>query len=305
MFRTLCRHFLPNRLDSICKRAARRGEKNILLCWNRGLGDIPLGLYAIVHRIRHWIPDAAVTFLIRENLQEGFSLLQGVQTIAAPDWKRGEPYDVEKTLSAIGRSPSEFDIVIPWPTPTDWVRWQRGTLVPRLTWDESHDGLCKRFDLPHGFTYIGIQLSCETDYGLWRNWPVQRWREFFDELKKFPLLRPILFGIKREETFESGQVIDLRGQTSLLEALSIIKNRCRYLIALDSGLLSMSYYLDALFPLQIISLWADPDHGILKQNVPSPNPLLIHRPLIGQRRDLSSISAQEVLQSIIGAHESN
>ena len=32
-----------------------------MLFWNRGLGDIALGLYAIVHRIRESIPDAKIT----------------------------------------------------------------------------------------------------------------------------------------------------------------------------------------------------------------------------------------------------
>jgi ADP-heptose:LPS heptosyltransferase len=94
------------------------------------------------------------------------------------------------------------------------------------------------------------------------------------------------------------RIIDLRGKTSLFELLSIIKNRCRYLIAPDSGILSMVYYLDTAFPLQIISLWADPKHGILKQNVASPNPLLIHRPLIGAHRDLSTVSADDVLNHL-------
>src|SRR5690606_13529270 len=99
---------------------------------NRGLGDIALGLYAIVQRIRFWIPHAEIVFLVRKNLMDGFSLLDGVDAIAAPDWTRGEPYDVYATLKALGRDAKEFDWVIPWPSPTDWVRWQRGYLVPRL-----------------------------------------------------------------------------------------------------------------------------------------------------------------------------
>jgi ADP-heptose:LPS heptosyltransferase len=59
-------------LDWKLKKMASRGERKILLAWNRGLGDIALGLYAIIQRIREFIPDAEITFLIRENLQEGF-----------------------------------------------------------------------------------------------------------------------------------------------------------------------------------------------------------------------------------------
>lgn len=298
MFRTVKRLFFPNHLDWLCKRAKRRQSKRLLLAWNRGLGDIALGLYAIVHRIRYWIPDAEISFLIRANLQEGFSLLEGVQTILAPSWVRGEPYDVNQTLVGLGRSPEEFDLIIAWPNPTEWVSWQYGQLVPRLTWKSVHEELYKKFDLPSHFTYIGVQTTAETHYGLWRNWPQNRWSELFEKLRASDSMRVILFGLGTESKFPSDRVIDLRGKTSLFELISIIKNRCRYLIAPDSGILSMVYYLDAAFPLQIISLWADPKHGILKQNVASPNPLLIHRPLIGAHRDLSTISADDVLNHL-------
>ena len=295
MFRTFSRLFLPNRLDWLCRLARRRHHRRILLAWNRGLGDIALGLYAIVSRIRYWIPDAKITFLIRENLQEGFSLLPDVGTIVAPDWKRGEPYDVKETLQKLGRDRKDFDLIIPWPNPTDWVNWQYGQLVPRLVWNSSYDELWKKFNLPDGLTYIGAQVVAETNYGLWRNWPQERWAELFEKLERIEKVRVVLFGYGDQPRLSSHQIIDLRGRTSLFEMLSIIKNRCRFLIVPDSGILSMAYYLDAAFPLQVLSLWADSKHGVLKQNVASPNPLLVHRPIIGARRDLSSISADEVL----------
>jgi ADP-heptose:LPS heptosyltransferase len=298
VFRTLARLCLPNPLDRICKRALHKGQKKFLLAWNRGLGDIALGLYAIVHRIREKLPDADITFLIRENLQEGFSLLEGVNVMVASGWKRGEPYDVNQTLLSMGRSPGEFDVIIPWPNPTEWVPWQRGTLVPKLAWKKEYNELYRKFDLPDGLHYIAAQVSAETHYGLWRNWPLKRWQELFEELEGRKETRVILFGFGDVPRFESKQVIDLRGQTTLFELLSIIVNRCRTLIAPDSGILSMAYYLDVAFPLRVISLWADRNHGILKQNVPSPNPLLLHRPLFGERRDLSTVSAKNVLQVI-------
>src|SRR6185295_85660 len=90
-------------------------------------------------------------------------------------------------------------------------------------------------------------------------------------------------------------------KTTLFQLLSIVKNRCKAAILPDSGILSMIYYLDTAFPIQIVSLWADPDHGILKQGVPSPNPELKHFPLIGENRDLSSLSMQKVLDCIFPA----
>jgi UDP-N-acetylglucosamine/UDP-N-acetylgalactosamine diphosphorylase len=60
----------------------------------------------------------------------------------------------------------------------------------------------------------------------------------------------------------------------------------------------MIYYLDEAFPIRLITLWADPNHGILKQNVPSPNPKLIHSPLIGKKRDLSTVSVNQVMDAL-------
>jgi UDP-N-acetylglucosamine pyrophosphorylase len=92
-------------------------------------------------------------------------------------------------------------------------------------------------------------------------------------------------------------LIDLRGKTTLFELLSIIQHRCSALVLPDSGILSMAYYLDVSFPIRVVSLWADPRHGILKQNVSSPNPQLVHIPLVGEHRDLSTVSADQVVEA--------
>lgn len=295
MFRTIARLFLPNPLDWKLKRC--RGKK-ILLGWNRGLGDIALGLYAIVHRIREFIPDAQITFLIRENLQEGFSMLGGVKTLVAPGWKRGEKINVKRALHLLKIDPKSFDLILENPSPTDWVAWQRGHLVPRLKWNPIHETLWKKFDLPEGMTYIGVQVVAETNYGLWRNWPLAKWEELFERLSRWENVRILLFGFGDTPIFSHPHVIDLRGKTTLFELLSIVQHKCHSLILPDSGILSMVYYLDVSFPIQIISLWADPSHGILKQAVSSPNPQLCHHPLIASFRDLSTLAVETVLDLI-------
>ncbi len=277
MFRTLKRKLFPNPLDTMLKKTARKGGKKILLGWNRGLGDIALGLYAIVQRIREWIPDAEITFVTRENLRDGFSLLEGVKTIVLPNLKRGEETDFTPF--------SGYDLVIKKPNPTEWVAWQRGKVVPRL----KYKPVSLPFSLPK--KCIGVQLVAETNYGLWRNWPLARWEELFEMLPQETFL---LFGFGNEPKIERKNVIDLRGKTDLFQLLSVIKNHCDALILPDSGILSMAYYLEENFPLKIISLWGDPNHGILKQAVASPNSQLIHIPLVAPKRDLSQISAKEV-----------
>lgn len=297
MFRTLARLFLPNPFDWMLKRTAKKGGRRILLGWNRGLGDIALGLYAMVQRIRETIPEAEITFLVRENLQDGFSMLAGVKTIAAPNWKRGEKCNVKRALHLAGSDPNAFDLIVENPSPTDWVRWQRGKVVPKLKWDPKQEDLWKKFALPPGVC-IGVQVVAETNYGLWRNWPRERWNELFDRLEKMAGVKVLLFGFGEEPQFDHSHVIDLRGKTTLFELLSIIKNRCQFLILPDSGISSMTYYLDESFPIHLISLWADPNHGILKQGVPSPNPQLVHTPLIGKGRDLSAVSVDAVMEQL-------
>lgn len=292
MFRKFSRLFMPNRLDWLC----RRRPKKVLLGWNRGLGDIPLGLFAIVHRIKTFNPDAEITFLIRQNLQEGFSLFPEVKILVAPNWKRGEEYDIKETLRSLGKSSEEFDLIIPYPKPADWVYWQYGKLTPKLAWNYEYDALWKKFQLP-AEKAIAVHVHAETEYALWRNWPEERLREFLELVQGNPV---ILLGLNNSPHFSGEKIFDLRGKTSLLETLSIIKNCCRVLIAPDSGILSTIYYLDVPFPLRICSLWADPRHGVLKQNVPSPNPQLVHIPLIASHRNLSTLSAIEVRIKCVG-----
>lgn len=272
-----------------------RGGRKILLAWNRGLGDIPLGLYAIIQRIREFIPDAEITFLIRENLREGFSMLDGLSILVAPGWKRGEKISVQETLHQLKIDPKNFDCIIEKPSPTDWVSWQRGKVTPRLNWRGDHDSLWEKFHLPEGYTYIAVQVAAETNYGLWRNWPNSHWHDLFARLEVMQNIKVILFGFGSEPPFAYKNIIDLRGKTTLFELLSIVKHRCKAALLPDSGILSMIYYLDEQFPLKLLSFWADSNHGILKQAVASPNRLLSHHPLIGSYKDLSTVSVSSVM----------
>lgn len=272
------------------RRMARKGGRRILLGWNRGLGDIPLGLYAMVERIRERVSDAEITFVTRDNLVEGFSLLERVKVIGVPDWKRGEPYSIDPALKR------QFDLVIEWPRPTDWVSWQLSKVVPRLKWDPKNDSLYEKFGLSDKEVYVGVQVVTETQHGPWRNWPLERWEELFDRLEKMGV-KVILFGYGDQPQFQRKNIVDLRGKTTLLELLSILQFRVSALVLPDSGIASIAYYLDVSFPIQMVTLWADPQ-GILKQDVHSPNPQLIHTPLIASQRDLSLIKVGDVMRQL-------
>jgi UDP-N-acetylglucosamine/UDP-N-acetylgalactosamine diphosphorylase len=199
------------------------------------------------------------------------------------------------SLRQLGIDPQSFDLIIADPSPTDWVRWQRGKVTPRLSWDPKHDNLWEKFNLPNGLIYIGVQAVIETTYGSWRNWPLNHLKQLLDRLESFPHVRVILFGADEQTKFPHKNLIDLRGKTTLFEMLSIIRHRCHHMILPDSGVLSMVYYLDLQFPIHVISFWGDPNHGILKQAVASPNLQLVHHPLVGELRDLSSVSVDTVM----------
>lgn len=284
--------------DRLVKNAARENKKRFLLCWNRGLGDIPLGLYSLVHRIREFIPDAKITFLTRSDLFLGFNLLDQVEVFVDPSWKRGEAFDLKKSLASLQRNPDAFDIIIEKPDPTRWVKWQLGRVTPKLNWSEKYDVLSKRFGLDHKQKYIAIHIQTETQYNYEKNWPFAYWQECLQQLITALGITPILFGFAKKSVFLQEKVIDLRGETTLLEMLSIIKNHCSYLLAPDSGVLSMTYYLNSPFPLNVVSLWADPKQGILKQRVQSPNPLLRHIPLIAKHEDIGNISVRQVMKTL-------
>lgn len=301
MFRTFRRKFLPNPFNAMIRKVAKKKGKKILLVWNRGLGDIALGLYAMVLKIREIIFDAEITFLTRQDLLEGFSLLENVNTIIDPQMQRGIKYDVSNAFNRLNLDLKSFDLIIEKPSPSDWVTWQRGKITPKLKFSSSFLFLHERFQFSEEYTYIAVQPVIETTYGTWRNWPLSSWMDLLDRLEKFPKVKVVLVGSQKLGDFPQKNIIDLRGQTTLFELLSLICQKFDKMILQDSGILSMAYYLDYRFPIELISLWADPNHGILKQNVASPNLDLQHFPCIAPVKDLSTLSVDVVMDKIFNS----
>jgi ADP-heptose:LPS heptosyltransferase len=295
VFRRLIRLLRPNPLDTLLRRAKRAGHGRFLLFWNRGLGDVPLGLYAINYRIRTFIPAARIAYITRSDLADAFAMLDGVQTIVAADWRRYEPVDTAATLRQLGISSADFDVLVESPDPTYWVRWQLGKLVPRLTWPRRWSGAAEPLGVK-GRGFVAMHVHSETRYGYEKNAPLSTWQALATGLAPRPVA---LLGFKRDEAFAGmDHVIDLRGRTTLVQLLDFVLHQCSALIAPDSGILSLLYYVERAAPLSIVSLWSDPRQGILKQNVASPNPLLRHTPLIAPDRDLRRVGPSSILASL-------
>lgn len=300
LIRWLLRRALGNEFDRLLGRAAKRGHRRFLIYWNRGLGDIALGLYTLFQRIRTFVPNAEITVITRKDLAEPFQLLESINTVVDPELTRGRssPREVFRRLD-IKRK--DFDIVLDDPDPTEWLPWQLGIITPRLKWKPEYDALCKKFALQkNGEICIAVHVNSETNqyYGYAKNWPADYWQTLFNQIGAHHTVRFVLFGFVQQDVFLSPAVTDLRGKTSVLEMISVIRNHCDILIAPDSGILSMVYYLDCFFPITVISLWSDPRQGVLRQAVASPNSGLRHYPLIGENEDVTRISVTEVVRIV-------
>lgn len=289
----------PNPFFQLLKTAKVENKSRFLILWNRGLGDIPLGLYALVSKIKEQLPKAEITFVTRQDLAEGFKLLDGVHTYVHPNLKRSTAKSLGKLMEDLGLFPSDYDYMIEKIDADRWLSWQIGEITPKLSWDNAYDLLSEKFGLK-GQNYIGVHVSSETDkfYGYDKNWPKGHFEKLFQEIKIYKDYKILLFGFEKNETFPGDHIIDLRGQTKLLEVLSLMKNQCSHFIAPDSGLLSFSYYINTAFPIKMVSLWSDPKQGVLRQKVASPNPLYKHTPLVGLKGDVKNISVQEVLKAL-------
>ncbi len=300
MITNLLKKLRGNEFDRLLKKAVKDDKRKFLVVWNRGLGDIALGLYALVQRIKNFIPDAQITFITRKELEDAFHLLGDADVISVPWWQRGTPVDVKDSLKRLNIKGTDYDILFEKINPTKWLSWQIGKLTPKLRWKNEYDDLWKRFNLDKQLFYIGAHINTETRqfYGYKKDWPIDNWKKLFEKLSEKLDTKIILFGLGKTDSFNLPSILDLRGETNLLEMLSMIKNRCNILIAPDGGVLSITYYLDVFFPITVISLWGDANQGIMKQSVPSPNKGIIHIPLIGKGKDISNISVDEVLLKI-------
>jgi len=293
----------PNPFDRLVKKAASENQNRFLVVWNRGLGDIPLGLYALVYRIRSFIPNASITFLTRPDLTSAFEMLENVHILSCPQWKRGKPIDVAESLANHQLTPDVFDVILEKPDPTKWFRWQLGTLTPKLQWQDKWDALSEKYDLKNGETYIGVHVDTETGgyYGYEKNWPLSHWQELFKRIHENRQGRVILFGLNKDPAFLMDNIIDLRGDTSVFDMLSVIKNYCQYLVVPDSGVLSIAYYVASDFPVRVVSLWADPRQGVLRQKVASPNKQFQHIPLIGENDCVANISSESAYRALFNS----
>ncbi|MCC6870220.1 MAG: hypothetical protein IT522_15490 [Burkholderiales bacterium] len=281
--------------------AARAGTRDFVFGWNRGLGDIALGLVPLFLRIRSIVPAAHIEVYTRDELVPGFALTDCDAAHAIPGLARGTAVDVAAAAAAQGRALPPSAVVFADPDPTRWLDGQRTRYPPRLRWQPQWDALADAIvpRAPDRVT-VGVHVNSETAryYGYVKDWPAAHWRALLARYRDRDDLRWLLFGHAPEPPLTGEHVVDLRGRTDLLSLLAVLRTRCRILVVPDSGILTLAYYLAGTEALDVISLWSDPRQGVLKQGCPSPNPHLVHTPLVGPGDDVRALAVERVATAL-------
>lgn len=280
---------------------ARRQCKRIVFYWNRGLGDIVLGLVPMFARAAARLPDAAIEVVTRAELAEPFRLTAASRIHVVPGLERAERIGAATACARLPADPRAGALAIDTPDPTRWLAVASNPAPPRFHWRAAFDGLAASFvDRGDARPWIAVHASTETaqHYGYVKDWPAEAWRALFDAAARRHDARFVLLGHGLEPALAGPNVIDLRGRTGFLQMLALVRTRCTALLAPDSGILNAVYFLDTAFPITVVSLWSDPRQGLLKHRAASPNPRLVHVPLVGAGDDVRTIAPDDVLAAL-------
>ena len=286
--------------DRALQRARDDSRQRFLFFWNRGLGDIALGLVPLFLRIRHELPGAKIEVVTREELRTAFELT-GIDALhVVKDLRRESRVNLVEAAPGLGIALDRYAAVFDYPDPNRWLDGKRREYPPTLPWNRAWDALVARFpEVREDGVVIGAHVNSETAsyYGYVKDWPAESWAEL---MRRFGDSRVqwVLFGQRAEAPLQGANVVDLRGRTSFAELMSLVKNRCRLLVAPDSGILTMAYYLDTPFEVDVISLWSDPRQGILLQDCASPNPRLRHVALQGPGEEVRRLPVEDVEKAL-------
>ena len=302
--RHLADRLLGTEFDRALRAARPRPGRVFVFGWNRGLGDIALGLMPLFAQIRATCAKSRIIVFTRPDLREPF-MLAGVDDVhVIPGLERGTPIDLVGAAADAGFAVEDHHTVFADPDPTRWLDGRRHEYPPALQWKATWNLKADRLlNVTDEVAVIGAHVDSETaqHYGYIKDWPIASWRALIAHFPRASNVHWVVFGNEAKESLEASNITDLRGRTSFLELMAVIRTRCRVLVAPDSGVLTAAYYLDQDFPLDIVSLWSDPRQGILKQGCPSPNPRLNHVALQSPAEDVRKLPLQDVAAAIEAA----
>jgi hypothetical protein len=300
--RTLRDRVAGDPYEQALSRAARERRDRLVFFWNRGLGDIALGLVPMFERAGERVPGAAIEVVTRADLDEPFRLTTASRVHVVPGLERTERIGAGTACARLASDPREGAVAIDSPDPTRWLAAAGARAAPpRFRWNPVFDTLASRLvDPTDARPWIAAHVSTETaaHYRYVKDWSPDAWRELFRKAARHHDLQFVLLGLAAEPAFPEPNVLDLRGRTGFLEMLALIRTRCAALVAPDGGVLNAIYFLDSEAPLTVVSLWSDPQQGLLKARAPSPNPRLVHVPLVGAGNDVRAVPPDDVLAAL-------
>lgn len=290
--------------DRALRKAKAARHDRFLFYWNRGLGDIALGLVPLFERIRREIPGARIEVVTRPELVDAFSLT-GVEAVHALEGlPRESRIDLDAACLKLGLDRADYGAAFDYPDPNRWLTGRRQVDPPRLSWNAAWDrDLEALLPARPGEVVIGAHVNSETAryYGYRKDWPAECWQALMGRHTARSGVHWVLLGNDRQARFVGDNITDLRGRTDFPALMALVRGRLRVLVAPDSGVLTMAYYLDGDFPIDVVSLWADPRQGVLLQGCPSPNPSLHHVPLVGPGEDVTQLPVEAVDRAVKAA----
>ncbi len=284
--------------------ARRRDAHDYVFCWNRGLGDIALGLVPLLALVRAHDSQSRITVFTRAELTEMFMLTDVDAIHAVAGLQRGAPVDPAAAAAQAGVALSPTATLFADPDPTLWLAGRGDGRCPSLRWNAAWNARADRlFPASANEIVIGAHVNSETAqyYGYTKDWPAAAWAQLCARFPAASNVRWMLFGNAPATHFAQANLVDLRGRTTLLDLLALIRTRCSILVAPDSGVLTAAFYLADDFPLELVSLWSDPRQGVLKQGCPSPNRRLRHTPLHGAGEDVRNLAVDAVASAVAAA----
>jgi len=290
--KNLIRYLRPNPFIKDLKNL--KSAPKLLLFWNRGLGDIPLEIYPLLELIKKYAPNSFISIITRADLYEGFTLLgANIKIYVSTNLERKKPEDVDKIFEELELNQRDFDRIWIKPDPAYWAKKIKKNLKIHLTWQ---DQFFKKHTFITKKPLAVLHIHSETVYGFEKNLPPTSWHHVIENLKQKGYYTLALGFSKNSGNFDVD--CDLRGQTTLYDVLSLVIDYEPLFIGPDSGLLNMLYYLDTQKPLYLISFWANPKVGLLKQNTPSSNGLLKHELILAPDEQLHALDPRKITDKI-------
>src|SRR4029453_11600982 len=187
-------------LDRAVRRAAAGPRRVFLFFWNRGLGDIALGLVPVFARVRRDVPGARIIVVTRPELKEPFALTDADAVVTIAGLARGERVTLADLRAIAGLELDRCAAVFADPDVNRWLRGRRREFPPLLRFDPAWDAFADRLaPAAAGEVYVGAHVSAETRqyYSYAKDWEPDSWRRLMASFDDAPGGRWILFGESR------------------------------------------------------------------------------------------------------------